>query len=216
MHILARIADQRDALLVPRQVLREVLGVESEQHLGRVLPAKEERVADRAVAVHRLEIQARAAGVPDQRRIVVMRHRGSVGCDVMRDELPEHGPARRHTRLSPSRVPGVAGSAGSTDGAQYVGTDAEVRKAGKHPRVAMAAAHGRLRGTPRGHAMVARRPLRTPPGFRPGRHDFAVPLQAGHDRGDPRGCPDQRREPTALFQATAIPTSRPPRQRRTT
>ena len=97
VHVLARVADQRDALLVPRQVLRAPLVVESEQHLGRVFPAKEERVANRAVAIHGLEVQACAAGVPNQRRVVVMGHRGSVGCDVMGDELPEHRPACRHS-----------------------------------------------------------------------------------------------------------------------
>src|SRR2546430_8823513 len=61
--ILARVADQRDAFLVPGQVGREPLVVESKQHLGRVFPAKEVGVADRAVAVYALEVEARAAGV---------------------------------------------------------------------------------------------------------------------------------------------------------
>ena len=93
--ILARVADERETFLVPRQVLREAVIVQSKQHLGGVFPAEEEGVANRAVPIHGLEVQARAARVPNQGRIVVMRDRRSVRRDVVGDELPEHRPARR-------------------------------------------------------------------------------------------------------------------------
>src|SRR2546422_11672903 len=61
--ILAWVADQRDAFLVPGQVVSEALVVQSKQQLGRVFPAEEIGVADQAVAVYAFEVEARAAGV---------------------------------------------------------------------------------------------------------------------------------------------------------
>src|SRR5437879_8329245 len=55
--ILAWVADQRDAFLVPGQVVGEALVVQSKQHLGRVFPAEEVGVADRAVAVYAFEVE---------------------------------------------------------------------------------------------------------------------------------------------------------------
>ena len=62
--ILTRVADEGDAFLVARKVLRVAVVVQTEQHLGWVFSAEEERTADRTVAVHALQIQARAPRVP--------------------------------------------------------------------------------------------------------------------------------------------------------
>src|SRR5207237_6363975 len=107
--ILAWVANERDSFLVARKVLGVAAIVWTEQHLGWLFPAEEERIADRSVAVHALQIETRAPGVPQKRLIVMYRDRRPVSGDVMRDELPEHRPPRRHgLRLRPRRVPGVA------------------------------------------------------------------------------------------------------------
>src|SRR3982074_770083 len=97
-----------------------------------------------------------------------MRDRRTVSGDVMGDELPEHGPSRRNgLRLSARRIPGVAGPARTTKRMHNLGTDAQVRKIGKHARVPMTAQRG-VDVPPRGHAVIASGPLLTPPRFRSG------------------------------------------------
>src|SRR5882762_6157012 len=88
-----------------------------------------------------------------------MRDRGAVSSDVMRDELPEHGPSRGNgLRLNARRIPGVASPARTTKRMHNLGTDAQVRKIGKHARVPMTAQRG-VDVPPRGHAMIAGGPL---------------------------------------------------------
>src|SRR5207249_5816458 len=161
--ILTWVANERDAFLVARKVLGVATIVQTEQHLGRVFPAEEERIADRTVAVHALQIETRAPRVPQQRLIVVLRDRRPVCGDVMRDELPEHRPTRRDAlRLTARRIPRVASPARATKCMHNVWADAQVRKIGKHPCVAMTAQRS-VDAPPRGHAVIAGGPLRTPP-----------------------------------------------------
>ena len=153
----------RDAFLVARKVRGVASIVQTEQHLGRIFPAEEERIADRTVAVHALQIQTRAPRVPQKRLIVVVRDRRSVCSDVVRDELPEHGPTRRDAlRLTARRIPRVASPARATKRMHDVWTDAQMRKIGKHPRVAMTAQRS-VDAPPRSHAVIAGGPLLIPP-----------------------------------------------------
>ena len=107
VHVVARITDEGDALMVPRQV-----AVVLEQ-LRRVVAAVEVRRASRAVAVERLEVRARGARVAQCLEVGVRTQRRSVGGEVMRDVLAEERP----TRFDVSRafaVAAVAETAGRT------------------------------------------------------------------------------------------------------
>src|SRR5438034_1583062 len=100
-----------------------------------------------------------------------MRHRGAIGGDVMGNELPEDGPPGRDSaRLVPQRIADVTRSPGATDRPKDVGTDAQMRQIREHPRVAMATQRF-VSGASRRHTVVARRPLRLTPWFRP-RFDY--------------------------------------------
>jgi hypothetical protein len=95
VNVVARIADQGDALAVARQVGLLARIVQAEQELGRVVAPVEERVADRTVAVDALEVRARRAEVLDALTGRSAYERAAVGGDVVGDQLAEEGPAGR-------------------------------------------------------------------------------------------------------------------------
>ena len=89
VHVVARVADERCALLVPRHV-----AVVLEQ-LCRVVAPVEIGRAGRAASVERLEIRTRRAHVPQRGEIGVLAKRRSIGREVVRDVLAEERPAGR-------------------------------------------------------------------------------------------------------------------------
>ena len=140
VHVLSRIADQRDALLVARQVLRKALVIEAEQQLGRIVAAEQVRIARRAIAVQALQVESSAADVAQHRLVIVVGDRRAIGGDVMGDELPEGRPSGRdRARFLPCGVHRVARPAGSTDRMQQGCIDGQVGEVGKHSRVAVVA-----------------------------------------------------------------------------
>src|SRR6476661_1902360 len=91
MRVVPGIADDRRALVVPQ----EVVTATAEQELGRILALEQVGMPDRAVPVEALEIDLRRSRVAQPARVNVPPDHGSIGRDVVRDELPEEGPPRR-------------------------------------------------------------------------------------------------------------------------
>ena len=104
VHVVARVADQREPLLVARHVV----AARAEQQLGRVVALVEVRAADGAAAVDALEVQARRAEVPQPVLLGVRAQRRAVGGDVVRDELADERPAGRDGRVVAARLLGLA------------------------------------------------------------------------------------------------------------
>jgi ferredoxin len=103
MHVVARVADEGDALVVSRHVASRG----REQELGRVDLAVQVRRADRTCPVDALEVGLGDAEVADPGRVGTMSQRRAIGRDVVRDELPEERPHRRDIGV------GVIGDAGA-------------------------------------------------------------------------------------------------------
>ncbi len=103
VRVLTRVAGQGDAFLVTGQVVLLARSARAQQDPGRIGPAVEVRIADRPLAVQELQIQPRAAGVPEQLRVVVVRQRRAVGREVVGQVLAEHrpGPCGRRTGRRP-------------------------------------------------------------------------------------------------------------------
>ena len=95
VHVVARVADQREALLVARHVV----AARAEQQLRRVVALVEVRAADRAAAVEALEVEPRRAEVAQPTLLGVRAERRAVGGDVVRDELADERPAGRDGRV---------------------------------------------------------------------------------------------------------------------
>ena len=91
VRVVPRIADHGGALGVPEHIAAALAG----QQLGGIIPAEQERMADRTVAIEALEVQRRRACVLQLRRIQVGAQRQSVSRDVVGDELPEERPPGR-------------------------------------------------------------------------------------------------------------------------
>jgi hypothetical protein len=91
VHVVARVADECDALAVARHV--GAAGAEEE--LRAVVPVEEIRTTNRSAAVDALEVDTRRAEVADCVGVGLMGDGRAVGGDVVRDELPEDRPARR-------------------------------------------------------------------------------------------------------------------------
>ena len=93
VHVVAWVADQRDSLLVARQVavvLEELRGVVALVEVGG---------AGRSSAVERLEVGTRGAHVAKRLDVGVGAQRRAVGGEVVGDVLAEEGPARLHVRV---------------------------------------------------------------------------------------------------------------------
>ena len=75
VHVLTRIAHQRDALLVARKVVGATQLIDAEQELGRIIAPEQVRIAGRSIAVETLQVEPGAAHVADQRLIVMVGHR---------------------------------------------------------------------------------------------------------------------------------------------
>jgi hypothetical protein len=99
VHVIARVADQGNALPIARQIVRHTAYVEAKQELVWVLDVVEEGVAHGPVPVDTFEIQARGAGVPELSSQGVPGKEGAVRGDVVGNELPEDGESRRDTRV---------------------------------------------------------------------------------------------------------------------
>ncbi len=140
MDVLAGIADQGQAFLVAREVVRESSIVEAEQELGRILAAEEERVSRGTLAVQAFQVEARAADVANKGFVVMVGHRRAVRRDVMGDELPEHGPSGGdRPRLLTLRLRGVTRSARAADRMQKRRIDVQGGQVREHPRIAVSA-----------------------------------------------------------------------------
>ena len=88
--VVARVADQRDALGIARDVVR-LTGVVSADQLRRVFALVEVWTPHRSAAVDALEVDPRCAEVTDRVRVGVMGNGRAVGGDVVRERLPESG-----------------------------------------------------------------------------------------------------------------------------
>jgi hypothetical protein len=93
VNVVARIADQGDALAIAWKVGLLARLVHAEQQLGRVVAPVEERAADRTVAVDAFEVGAWRAEVLDALAGRSPDQRAAVGGDVVRDQLAEERPA---------------------------------------------------------------------------------------------------------------------------
>src|SRR5262249_20664572 len=89
MRVVARVADQRETLGVPRHITALI----AKQTLRRIVPFKEEWMTDRAVTVHTLEIQAGCARILQSQGVDMNMKRRPIGGDVVCDELSEDRPA---------------------------------------------------------------------------------------------------------------------------
>src|SRR4051794_7259011 len=95
MHIVARIADERGALLVAWQVNPTISG----EQLGRAVHVVKERTAGGPCTVNHLEVQLRHPNITKSGCIDVRCQRRAVRGDVVCDELAEYRP--------PGRLPSV-------------------------------------------------------------------------------------------------------------
>ena len=95
VHVVARVADQREAL----RVARDVVAAAAEQELRRIVALVEVGAPDRAAAVQALEVEPRRAEVPQRALLRVRAKRRAVGGDVVGDELAEERPAGRDGRV---------------------------------------------------------------------------------------------------------------------
>jgi hypothetical protein len=116
VRVVPRVAHDRD----PLGVARHVRAVQAEQELRGILALIEEGMADGTVAVQALEIQLRRARVPEVLRLDVTAERGTVGRDIVGDELPEDRPAGRDLTQRLGRVGDVATVARPTRAANGV------------------------------------------------------------------------------------------------
>ena len=152
--VVARVADQREALLVARHVV----AARPEQQLRRVVALVEVGAADGPAAVEALEVQARRAEVAQPVLLGVRAQRRAVGGDVVRDELADERPAGRDGRvvrvLDLLGLGAVAGPAGRADHVQQRLVGRERRQVGEHPAVA-AAVDRRVDDAVRREAVVA-------------------------------------------------------------
>ena len=161
--VVARVADQGDALLVARQVavvLEELHGIVAPVEVGG---------AGRSSAVERLEVGTRGAHVAKRLDVGVGAKRRAVGGEVVGDVLAEERPARFHVRVVLA-IPAVAEAAGRAEPVEQRLVGVEARKV-EHAPVSAA---GRERGVdPLGsEAVVADRGRRGD--GRRGRHGSAV------------------------------------------
>ncbi len=106
--VVARVADQRAALLVAGQVVAVELAVrrrvaadeQLDATVGRTRPLVHERVVVGPRAVQAVQVEARRAEVDERVRVVVLLQLGHrVERDVVIDELPEVRVARRDLRV---------------------------------------------------------------------------------------------------------------------
>ena len=147
VRVVARIADQRQALVVARDV-----AVALEQ-LRRVVAPVQVRRADRPAAVERLEVGARGAHVVQAREVRVRAQRRAVRGQVVRDVLSEERPAGLGLRVALA-IAAVAEPSGRADPVQQrlVG---DQRGQVEHPPVAPADLDRRV--DPLGSQAVSRR-----------------------------------------------------------
>src|SRR5579862_8047903 len=87
--IVARVADNGDALRIPLQVT----AVQTKQELRRVVPLVEERMTCRSVAVQALKVELRAARIVQFRRIGMQAQGGPVSRNIVSHKLAENWPA---------------------------------------------------------------------------------------------------------------------------
>src|SRR5258707_9280247 len=92
MHVVARVADEGDALTVARQVIRRADVVRPVQEAGRIV-AVVQKGRPAARVVHALQVGARRAEVANQAWVGALAQRRTIGGDVMGDELAEQRPA---------------------------------------------------------------------------------------------------------------------------
>ncbi len=105
------IADERPALLVAREVDGFVLpaGVAADEHRRRVLGVVQVGAVRLSPPIHGVQVEARGpVGGQGVRIVQAVEARHGVECDVVVDELPEVGVARRDVWV----VPGRAGRVG--------------------------------------------------------------------------------------------------------
>ena len=91
MRVVARVADNRDALCVSL----EVCSVHTKQELRRVVTLVEERMAGRSVAVERFKIELRASGIAQFRCIRMGSQNRSVSRYIVSHKLAEDRPTGR-------------------------------------------------------------------------------------------------------------------------
>jgi hypothetical protein len=133
--VVARIADQRNPLVVARDVVAAL----PQEQLGGIVPLVEVGRADRARAVDRLEVGARDAEVADSVGIRPTPNRRAVGRDVVGDELAEERPPRGHRPIRRAVGGGVIAEApGAAQRMEPALVDLERRKIREEAAVAPA------------------------------------------------------------------------------
>ena len=144
--VVPRVADQRDPLLVARQV-----AVVLEQ-LRRIVALVEVRRPSRPASVKGLEVGSRHAHVAQRGQVGVRSQGRAVGGEVVRHVLPEERPARLHVRVLLA-VAAVAEAAGRADPVEQLLVDLERRQV-EHPPVAPSRRQRRIHALG-GQAVVA-------------------------------------------------------------
>ena len=160
--VVARIADQRDALGVARQVGRRAGVVAADQHPVRVVALDQVRLARRAEAVDALEVEPRDPRVAERADVGARRERAAIGGQVVREELREHRPAGGALRIG--------------RGARRVAVDERRRRAGDRLARRARGRSPRRPAAPAGPGTCARTRRRRP-----------RPRPRGRGRGSDRG-----------------------------
>ena len=132
VRIVARVADNRDALCVSLQVC----SVHTKQELRRVVTLVEERMAGRSVAVEGFKIELRAASIVQFRGIGMGSQNGPVSRYVVSHKLAEDGPTGGGVSQgvgSVIDVSAIAETACATERVQELLIGLKRWKFGKHP-----------------------------------------------------------------------------------
>ena len=95
VRVVSRVTDDGGALRVSLNVVEAAGVVPTEEELGRIVDIEEVRVTRRSRTVEELEIDLLPARVSQRRYVGVVNQGRAIGGDVVGDELPEEGPARR-------------------------------------------------------------------------------------------------------------------------
>src|SRR5262249_41620154 len=98
MRIVARVADDGEALFVARQVTR-FAAVMTYKQLIRVMNVVEIRLTNGSGAVKRFKIEAWRAEILQDLYIFGLLQRCSIMCDFVGNKLPEEGPTRGDSRV---------------------------------------------------------------------------------------------------------------------
>ena len=135
VNIVAWVADQREPLLVARNVAAS----RAEQHLGRVCALVEVGAPGRAATVEALEVETGRSEVPQLAFLRVRQQRRPVGRDVVGDELADERPSRSHGGVVGGLCLGIARVARPSGRADHVEeplVGRERRQTREHPVVA--------------------------------------------------------------------------------